>query len=596
MPKLSRRMLFGSAAAATSFVGAARAQAIPQEPGPQEPAKPATLSRASLEERRLAIPTAQPLPPAQVEGEDDSTIEGARRPRVRGQPAWDNIVKDFKSSYALLVGDPLLALADDNYLSDALGHTAMAVDAGFVFTPEPQDEFRDNMCELLLNDAASLLDRCIRDRSDYEEKAVRATNLGLEILDFLLTDKVHADEVLAGIYTVPFHQSSSEFRAQHSLENALNISQLCTGNIVGLNFTDAQINRQLSHAQFHGWVDHIAGYKYQHHGNFLSINWGGSENIIQAHSMAATFEQTDWSLFNQQASYQAQNAAYIGEHRASLARKAGYRKKSDFDHADADFKRRRTEIAQKLADLKIRIATSPGGAYNYAKKMEAIQQRVWRDLRDAIARIKVASRGLAIIYDYVVPLPQSIVGENVDPLKYAPIIDDCGIWVKDALSWLSRFAQNEQGYALALSVRSLVGEKEWKEGLINGVWETEVKPTHFLSEARVRLRGISASVFGAALHGAWDCTLRVPAHSIIVREDGTEKAVDQSKVPPLRLGRVYPRSIVLNPDVSGSITYFNVSPTGTWTVSMSEKSTDRESRIALGDIVIELFVSVKMRT
>ena len=209
--------------------------------------------------------------------------------------------------------------------------------------------------------------------------------------------------------------------------------------------------------------------------------------------------QSWWGYNVQVASLYAQESAYQGEMFASHARKMGFEGKSKFDNSDIDFKRRRTEIARKLASLKVRLATTPGAAYNYGEMISAIQQRVVRDLRDAIARTKVAVIGMLDIYGYQVPLPQSVLDSDKISVGYAPVLDDAYIWVRDALSWLSRFAQNEQSYAMAFSVRSLVGEQKWQKGMRAGVWEFELSPNHFASQRMIRLRGFSANVVGGKL-------------------------------------------------------------------------------------------------
>jgi hypothetical protein len=130
------------------------------------------------------------------------------------------------------------------------------------------------------------------------------------------------------------------------------------------------------------------------------------------------------------------------------------------------FKWRRTLVARRLAELKIRLATEKGGALHFAEKAAASRERFDRDYRDAVARLRATSDGLAAIFGYGVPLPptvaNSLASGGTMPSSH---FDDTLKWVRDAISWLIAFGQSDEVHTETISLRYDLTHEAWKSGL-----------------------------------------------------------------------------------------------------------------------------------
>ncbi|GAB3788039.1 hypothetical protein GCM10028818_54010 [Spirosoma horti] len=212
-------------------------------------------------------------------------------------------------------------------------------------------------------------------------------------------------------------------------------------------------------------------------------------------------------------------------------------------------------------------ATNEKRPFNLSKPIEQIAKRLQRNYEDGYARLSVAKEGLELIYNYdIIDLPN--VEEN--------LISELLIWNRNAIEWLAAYQQRDQGITRTISIRSLIGQTEWDKlgiSLETGEAETSfyIPATYFNGYENVRLRGIGASIIGAAGLYPWTITIKVPEKAIfyrnnkdIVRESkrNQTRLIDQSKMPFCMLGRVENRMSKHPVEISGMISLMNASPIG----------------------------------
>lgn len=510
---------------------------------------------------------------------------------TRDDNEWEKLLNALKD----------IQVTKDNHLNKPLQSRFMAIDNSFEFTAETTDEeFYITQAERWLDQAADLLDRSIRDRDEWNDKAVKSLQVGLELQEYVELDMIHQAEIAAGFYTLSLKESQALLNAELTNKWGNNVAGKYIQDLLNKKFTIEEMKRQSRFAQRQAWLAHLASYEYPNGGKLLQHKYGSDdENTSPELNKNAARGLSQHYLETQRTGLLSQAEIYQNSERVSNARIAGLQSKVDWDTKDIDFRRQRTEVAKRLADLKTKAFTETGGALNYDEQMLPIKERFQRDFRDALARIYKAADGLRLIYGYNVPLPQSITKlktkdfkkeRQQSPYKY---LDDSIIWVRNAISWLVRFSQSDQNYVLPVSVKRLMPKEDWDKG--KGVWECEIKKDLFPGQSHVRLRGISAFV---VLNpddnaGVWQAIIRPPQQSFCEHLSGNSKDLDQCKIPPCRLGRIRTREDIRDPDITGILTLHNVSPFGKWKVEISKISTEDIPVEKIKDVHIDLHLAVR---
>jgi hypothetical protein len=519
---------------------------------------------------------------------------GGNDPIPRDDAKWKLIVASAKKIYSI---------TDDETISGMIDRALLRIDANFLFKTEPEDvNFQENQVEELLSSSANLLDRALRDQHDWQDKAAKRFSTASEILEYRELDLIHQDETAAGFYTVPAVESDANRDAEAPLATGNRNAAGTLDWLLTTRFSNSELNNQSGYYQLMAWLAHLVVYQYPFAGNLLQETWGTDTKTAPEFMQNAAFA-TSWHTFaTQLATLTAQKIGYDSSANASDQRSLGLTTRAKWDEADVQFRRRRTQVARWIADLKARVFTEPSGALNYTEQMAAIQYRFQRDLRDAVARIFVASKGLSDLYGYNVSLPLSlkaIQANNAQAL--ASVFDECVNWVRDASAWLVRFSYLDQNYTVPLSVRYLAGKDNWKSGLRTGSWQIQVTEKLFPNQRHLRLRGISAFVVFDQSTADWErdasiwtVVARAPKSATYKRMDDSVVTVDQSLIPPARLGRVGLRSNQLQPDTTGVSSMHNVSPLGTWEVAIGLKSVGGTINVdRIKDVQLDLHVAVR---
>lgn len=382
----------------------------------------------------------------------------------------------------------------------------LQINAMAVAQPTP---FRFMQVEQLLGQAATLLERALAARSDWQALGEKSFSTWLEIREFLDLETIHADEVAHGFYAL----ATSDAWASSGADGAV-----ASGAKQALAILLAAI----------------------------SPNAPNTATALQRapNVNAQTSPQTvdSWT----------QAFSLDGQQKAAEARKSGSDWRADFENCNVDFRRRRTESARQNSLMKAVAYTQKGSAYNFEERRGEIKKRFDQDFKDAIERLKVLNDGFATIYDYRMTFSNSNMPLN-----------DTIVMVRDAMEWLVRFSAQEQNYILPLSLATLTGA-QWQPGLMErgGAWDFTVPATLFPGQRHVRLRGVSAAVMTNDRRTRFQAVVRAPRRGAITYLSGATVELDQQapNVPLVRLARIEAVDSPRPPDVVGTQSLHNVSP------------------------------------
>jgi hypothetical protein len=474
-------------------------------------------------------------------------------------------------------------------------HAILADGTGFPTVDK--ERYRYLQAELLLNQAADLLDRGIRDRSEWEDLAVRRFALGVELLEFAKLDQIHAQEIANGVYTLPAKQSQAELNAERKAAEIGSNVQTVLSKADTTFYSDSAIEgqktaaRQAAYAPLvPGWANEAAnvgaGGSIYPLPNFISGKTNDTRSNI---ATQAADVQTDNNLRLAKMLLNSQIVGASLSAETEKAREPGLLAKACWDQKDVDFKRARTQAARDLQTLKVKAAVDPGGALNYTERILPIIQRAKLDFEEAKAKLVAGARGMRLLYGYDDPLPDhSALGPA--------FFDACLVWVRRSINFMVRFRQLEQNYVLPISVKEQSAQN-WESGRASGVWEFDLPVRLLPLMSHVRLRGLSACVFiperdddRASLFQA---VVSVPRQSNITHLMGHVEQLDQSDIPTCRIGRVAARGNVREPDVVGTSALYNASPIGRWRIELTPKSTTGVTLQKVKDVILDLHLAYR---
>jgi hypothetical protein len=399
------------------------------------------------------------------------------------------------------------------YVKD-LSATTVSLDSGFKFSETPSTDFRYHQVEQLLAQIATLIERGITSRTEWQDLGERSFARLIELKEFADLDDIHADEIKSGYYAFPLIQSLAETEALWYSNNSHEADQVL-----------AYVNK-----------------------------------IIPGPSSVPDYRPKD--LGEASANLQAWTAKVqdgVAKNRFTAAGS-----KANYDNCDVTFRRRRTVAARQINALKLAAYSDPDGPLNFDERRAIASTRFKEDFGDALLRLATVKQGLELIYGYKLDLKAS-----------SSLFDDALMAVRAAMEWLVRFTAQEQNYILPISVRC-ISEDNWKSGLWSskqgGTWSFDVPASLFPSQAHVRLRGISATITSKNSRALFQSMVQVPQTSVSVHLDGKNVKLDQSMVPVIRIGRVAGMDSQRSPDTVGTLALHNASPIGSWKVAASASS------------------------
>lgn len=500
--------------------------------------------------------------------------------------------KIWKKIQGVLKNDSTLVLEPET-LAKCL-KVPRRIEEGFEFNVEERDEdFSSFHAEILLDQSSDLLDRAIKQRTEFQDLLAKLFLLNLEINEYAELDVLHQEEEANGFYDIEREQSQAEFQAEQAKNRGLEKFSRYLSEMRDNFFSSTRRSRIIQAARKAAWIAAKAPYVlFLDQGNFnvRTYEWneepqrptGGWRNEpAEVWTTEAAQAQVEYSTDLQEAVHSKEEIDIAGNLAASGSRLEGLEAKSNWELVNANFRRRRTIVARKYQDIKAASSVERGGALNYAERLVPLQNLFQQDFRDALARLKIVQQGFKDIYGYDVPLPP-----NETDIDY---FDQCLLWARKATSWLIRFSQTEQSLILPVSLRSTIGEAIWNSGVSQGTWKIDISEDLFVNLKHVRLRGLSAFVLGSeAEKKLWQLNVSVPSTAQANHISGDRVSLNQLGIPPCRLARVTSRNARREPDVFGMSALFNVSPIGEWSVQVINSVPSSTDFSNINDIHLDL--------
>ena len=524
-------------------------------------------------------------------------VSDGQKPFPRNAKAWEAILKQFVSLYSPFSSATLHEILTNSHLDGELNVAALDVSNGFKWSPIPSpfDSFRPQQVDLLLNQAADILDRCLRDRLEWEDKQVKWVSLAIEVIDFLQRDEIHNREIESGLYTAPFTEATYE-------RQAVNFDYQ---GIVGANhYLCGLFDLWLNSAKEARYLDAQALMAFWGVFSFVDRRFTYGQNRTAG-------DHAQWAAQGiAQFNFEVQKLPFLAAYTRNDFEKvsAAYREMAAAERQlwlkhDIEFQRQRTLQARQLMDLRVRLAVEKGGPYNYREKMDFVSERINHNFSEAVGRLQACAAGLETIYAFKYPLPNSVLEflPNASGTPGNPssgILDECVEWVRQSIAWIIRFSNADQSCVMTVSVRQHITDQAWKDGLRSGGWtfklrddfpSVEVGQGEFFNMNSVRIAGISASVVGP-VDGMWKASVRPPTQSIYTQNTGKKIDVDQRYIPRVVLGRIGTRQLMRDPDWVGRSSLKNFSPLGKWQVSLGDRSSRNEPREKIEDLELDVEV------
>jgi hypothetical protein len=336
------------------------------------------------------------------------------------------------------------------------------------FETDPLDcAFSPFHADTLVRQADELLDRCLRDRAEWEDKFLKAHQFMTDLDQFDRLDAIHKKEEAQGFYEVDAKLSSADLTAAQTLHGWLEAAQYdlrATADRVRASYSN-----QYSAALKVGWLSHISGYQKGLADN--TVKWNDVEGKVIDLCYEAAGAQVEYQLLNELNRADADVASRNGEITGLAQRLVGLATKANWEGQNRSFRRLRTEVLRQVYAMRRRLVTESGGALNFGERLQAVQRRCARDFRDAVARIAAARTGLRVLFGYDAPLPASVefvLSHPGTPMPTASALDDAVQWTRDTAAWLIRFSERDQMYSPTVSLRDLLGEAAWKAFIRTG--------------------------------------------------------------------------------------------------------------------------------
>jgi hypothetical protein len=534
-------------------------------------------------------------PPAPV-SIDKASVDEGRKPLPSRRPD----VAALRAQASALYGIPPAGLA------------ALApIETGFKFSPlESDEEFHYLQVEPLLEQAAELLRGCLSERARRDELAIEKWKLQLELDQFFRVDQVHERERQAGIDTLPYERAALEGAAEGSSGQNHGKAEEQLKTLLE-DQVAAGFNRSMAARQLTAWLtsyplkdNELGGDEAMY--TFDNVHKSKPDLLYDAARMAGDEEAWE-KVFTLMSRRYAEAAA---AEKAKL-RKQGLDLLANYSRADIAFRRQKAQAARDGFWEKVYQVQSPDSLLNYNQKIAPAERRFATGFREALARLEQARRGLKELYGWEPPFPKE---------GSAGYLDEVDLWVSGARHRVKQFAQRDQTYVLAVSLKELA-PGQWESGRAASQWTFDLPEQLFGGQSHVRLRGLGLAVVGpkpeepdpkqkgaakkaaaAATEGPategpkadgfWSAHVSVPPAATVRFQSGATHELDQKAVPVLHLGRVGDQGS--SPEIAGADILHNASPIGRqWRLVMSPKSTAAMGTEKLQDVLVYLRVAVR---
>lgn len=429
--------------------------------------------------------------------------------------------------------------------------------------------FRSQDVEILLDQAADLLDRILRHKAEHDLLAEKYVQY--QLLENEWRHRGQMSTIDLPGYPKYKEKTGEVLDAmpmdQTSLRNkpAWQLSQLAAeedyaalwGQLAHLAQTVFEIN---SRRWKLGDVDIAA------HVKTVGLGTGATTSEDARYRGAAVARQLDLKLQQLSAEIELLSASGSQTHVMRSARAAAIRLEIEKIQAEID-----REQEQLLKD-----SGRENGPLDYLSRMANLQRLMDADWEDAVARVTRAQEGLLSLFGYTALLDLGQKGSG----SY----HNCIIWVRKAIAWLSALIRRDQRFIIPVSLRRLTGPN-WQKGLESGKWSFEIIPVTvgFPSNYRYsRLRGVSLALVvpnEISMTDYWNGEIS------LTRQGDTSRCFN---------GRIQTRHALREPDIVGSTLFHNINPfsgdgkQSIWVVAIESRSLRDIQLDAIDDVIMEV--------
>lgn len=441
-------------------------------------------------------------------------------------------------------------------LDAAMGRKYVSDEVPRLYKPPVGYEYAYWQVETLLNQASEILDRLLRERSQYDDLRARELGLWLELAESANELELYKLKIGASGHLAERDNAQSEL-------SSLDKSRTQVSSISGAIPLDSATHNEDARV----W--------YFNHQNY-DTSTGGMHYHLRptAISVAASLRQ---------------------QIRDDGAREVLARRVTN-GQADAD----RLEIASKRLEEIHRVkdaSTKGDGPMDFASRYLALERQIAVDYQAARERIAAVIRGLELYFGFDTARDGA--------LEDNPSIFELSVWARKATNWLVKSSHKDQAITLTISLKEMLAG-DWTKfasemkslGRAECAFKLDSLPNLPASCYLPRLAGISAYYVSATYEGPLAVAITVPKEAKTQRPSlGAMEIVELVQVATCYLGRVSNAKDMRPPEVAGVISLRNLSPltrdSGTWKIR-AECVSASGGGMGCEDLLVELGLNVRL--
>lgn len=199
-------------------------------------------------------------------------------------------------------------------------------------------------------------------------------------------------------------------------------------------------------------------------------------------------------------------------------------------------------------------------AFDFIGQACKLVSLIERDRNDAFVRQISASKGLKHIYGDA--YKEWAMAQNLPELpKETKELEPLILWNRNIIAFLNAFSQMDQGFNICLSLKdSLIGG--WDDWLAASYENApfQINPDYLKDFKYIRIRGVSAVLISKKHEiNPWKLTIAPPINQYYQTKSGLINSLSQIKKNVV-IGRVEDHNSLRMPDLAGMMTLYNLSP------------------------------------
>ena len=463
------------------------------------------------------------------------------------------------------------------------------IESGIVFNTEyiknAQKKYFSNRVEILLNQSADLLERGVKDRNEWDDKAAKYLDMLLEMKQFYELDQLLSLQIKAGYYDLDYKKTKVDFETQKNLQKYYAEINEKMENVINTKFSESNISllqdylRRINSAAyaFAGFHSDTVAQNPTNHGViYTDLQNNAEDNTIAGHVNKGSLATNQFNLALQKEINQIQKLNYeLNSVIASIQKKHSL-DQVNWERKYRDIRKEKDDVIRNIFYSKISSLLSPDGILNYANKLKPLRLKFSNDFQEAYAMVLSAEIGLKGIYNYRVDAPK-IMQSNYVPTSF---FDECIIWVRDAVNFINSYSQDDQTSKFCFSLRNLIQDRSlFEKGFESGSWLFTLSENTFSNKNALRLKGLSVSIIGLSdsylkpinFDGSFNAVYKLPKNFEYIQTDGAKSNLrleNYKALTEIIINRVHSTSSFKSSELVSNSSLMNLSPLGQWQINI----------------------------